>query len=381
MTSGSSKAFLIAATLALVQSGATAASICPGVCASSASPVLSTPDFDGSGTVDTKDVKLLEDFLASGKGYTAFYDVNADGKLDQADVTRVKAVASGVNPSRSTPLDRSLVSVFKSTEHLLQQDSARDDLFLRMSQDAAGRGAEFMRSPIEIRDGYHPGSYEGHMDASFNIHKPDGLLYDTATNRLLAAEYVATPDESQKPVGSNFIRTWPEAFELGMPLGRLTNAENVAKYSTFFESESATWTPRLGVCMSGFGLKSSYNNQMSSQMKQIPFSTIQECTKETTDAGLRELVLFPSFSSLTVWVHSLNRCGVFSVCNPDVAGSSGAAAVPLGKTPGKLEMCSYLTRQKLELLQLAGFKEAPTDGLASASAVLALIETELDNSC
>src|SRR5574338_864433 len=53
---------------------------CPG-----AAPIMQVGDFDGDGTVTGADVDALSAFKDSGD-YAAFYDMNADGKLDSKDV-------------------------------------------------------------------------------------------------------------------------------------------------------------------------------------------------------------------------------------------------------------------------------------------------------
>jgi hypothetical protein len=372
---------------ASVTTGVSTMTLCPVTCPDQATSVLSVPDFDGNGHVDGDDVDLLSMFIGEKMGYTAFYDTNADGLLDFADVTRVMELAYQKPPIASSRLDQQLSTTFHATKHLLDRKATRSNSFVRMSQDAPGRGAEYMRSPENFAatspDADEIVVFQNHMDAVFRLDSPEGLLYDDSTGRLLAVEYVLTPDESAIPLGDNFLSTWVEAFSLGLPLSRLSNAAYRAQEPNFFDSDQAVWTPRLGVCLADFNPLAVYMDATGAmkRVEQTPFSTLAECSARARALKSEEMVLFPSFSTLPVWVHTLNPCGVFAACNPRVAGTTGAVDLPLDVTPAKGKVCDYVTRETQELKQLAELKIAPANGLQSLGRILDVLAAEADLAC
>jgi len=79
-------------------------------------PLLSVPDVNGDGTVDTADIAEVIDYLQGPPDapYLALYDINADGAVTGADVGRISS-SMGLTSSN---LDQEAVRAFNLGRHL-----------------------------------------------------------------------------------------------------------------------------------------------------------------------------------------------------------------------------------------------------------------------
>jgi hypothetical protein len=66
-------------------------------------PAAAAEDVDRSGKVDILDAFVVAKLVETGKQIDAAYDVNGDGKVDQADVDRIAQTAVAVAPQPAQP--------------------------------------------------------------------------------------------------------------------------------------------------------------------------------------------------------------------------------------------------------------------------------------
>ena len=84
-------------------------------------PILSLPDFNGSGVVDNADVVLIKSALKKDL-YVAFYDINADGYLNYGDLYKTwRAIGK-----TSTALDRQKAYIFHQVKQFQLVDSREE---------------------------------------------------------------------------------------------------------------------------------------------------------------------------------------------------------------------------------------------------------------
>ncbi|NHZ62755.1 hypothetical protein [Massilia genomosp. 1] len=128
---------------------------------SKATPVLSTSDFDGDGTVTRKDIRLLRQQLRTGQ-YVDFFDRNADHVLDRKDI----AIAAAEAGSAGTEPDRQLAAAYQGTKACRNIGSAIRAGFVPWTPSFHGHGTHRVQRPEKGSLGYafDPGAPEGLND-------------------------------------------------------------------------------------------------------------------------------------------------------------------------------------------------------------------------
>jgi hypothetical protein len=372
----------VGAWLALLATISTTAGACPlSSCAAQASPILSVPDLDGNGVVDHADLQIIAD--ATNEGYVAIFDLNADGVVDAQDKLVVQDILTSGVRLESSKLDKQLLRLYHQTKHLRNKQDARNEVFVQVSHDALGRGQEFMSSPLELRQGRDPDAYQSFINPTFIADKPDGLLYNGKTNKLAACEFNLQPDVAAYVASAESLHEkdmfsqWPEAFSLGLAHASATRLDRIQNMPSFFASADAKWRSRLGVCLSNFALSETFQGVDLDILQQHEFSSLLECSKMASSG---ELTFLPALSSLTVWVHSLNRCGVFAQCNPDLA--------PYGKSLGDVapsevdaKECVWMAKMSDELSMLSSSKHATAKGKTMIKESQSILATEHSKAC
>lgn len=126
-----------------------------------ATPILNVSDFDASGLVSEEDVGLLQERI-DASDYVAFFDRNADRRLDQADVELARQDIG----SRSAPRDQQLAMAYQHTEAFRDQSTAVRKSYAPFTQAAHGHGAHW----VQNQEG-------GGLGYSFAPGNPVGLNY------------------------------------------------------------------------------------------------------------------------------------------------------------------------------------------------------------
>lgn len=350
-------------------------------CAAKPSPILSVPDLDGNGIVDHQDLRIISD--ATNEGYTAIYDLNADGVVDNADKLVVQNILMSGVRLESSKLDKQLLRLYHKTNHLTNKQDARNEVFVQVSHDARGRGQEFMSSPIELRKGRDPSAYTSFINPTFLADNPDSLLYNAQTNKLAACEFNLQPDvtayveKAELLQEADLFSQWPEAFSLGLRYTSDSRLGPIENMDSFFASADAKWRSRLGLCFANFALDKTFHGQDLDILRQKEFSTMIECSKLASSG---DMTFLPALSSLTVWVHSLNRCGLFAQCNPDLA----ANGLVLGDvSPGEFDAkeCDWMSKISDELSMFSGSEYATVKGKSMIKESQTILASEHSRAC
>jgi len=249
---------------------------CPGP-----SPIMQVGDFDGDGRVRAADLHALLHVIAE-RDYAAFYDMNADGKLDWRDIA---IVASNLGRP-GTARDRQMAALWNATSPYRNIANAQAAGYIPFTPDLMGHGIHFANFNLiyswaaRSNDG---GSYHFHPE------QPEGLNY-TADGRLVAAFYyepgavdLSTLDPSKPPY--TYYKSLPV-----MP--------------SFDGVMADEWHHHIGACFGG---------------ATSPVPGFDQCmTKPACDAAGGTL-WSPGFHMLHVWLFEYNACGPFAGIDEDIS--------------------------------------------------------------
>jgi len=273
-----------------------------------AQPLLTVADFDGNGIVDGSDIQLLTARVNSGE-YTAIFDRNADGVLDEQDIV----AAAQENESVSTAFDRELVAVFNATERYRDLNNAIADGYRPFTPELAGHGFHYTRLPIAFTATGIDWTWENWMDSTVEITKPEGLNYDE-NGQLVAVFYYH---------GINVL-DWILARTSGnMEWSMALAQESVARSTiiplpTVFSNEDELWHHHYGACWAGLDyprmqVDPTWTPGFNQQM------TYADCVAFNAAEGQTATGWIPAMNMMHLWVHTLNECGVFSGTDPHVS--------------------------------------------------------------
>jgi hypothetical protein len=269
---------------------------------SKATPVLSTSDFDGDGTVTRKDLRLLRRQLGSGR-YIAFFDRNADHVLDRKDLALAAAEARTGAPS--TELDKQLAAAYRASKAYRDIHAAIRAGFIPWTPSFHGHGTHWVQRPEKGALGY-----------AFAPGKPQGLNYD-AKGRLWAVFYYSGPSPTRLngekyPPGDGFV-PFLHAFGDG------------------FAGDKDVWHHHNGVCFGGLNYEHPTLDPRKLAFRQS--LSPKQCLPASAIArGLPvapAVKWTPQFHMLHVWIYQLNRCGTFADAHPDLAPASPPLASSL----------------------------------------------------
>lgn len=230
-------------------------------------PVLDVADFDGNGVVDGQDVKLVTQAVNSGK-YVAFYDRNADEKLDHRDI-RATARQTG---TESPKVDQQIASVFWATESYRNLQNAMQAGFIPFTQAFHGHGVHWANP------------YDGRFDKNFQPAVPEGLNYSKDGELLAVFYYYGNFFSSAAPA--------PEGFA----------------------GDEDHWHTHIGSCFGGVDYSDPTYDPSELDYNQC--MSPQECYAYT---GSTETIWTPKFYMLHLWLYDLNPCGRFAGTHPDAA--------------------------------------------------------------
>ena len=267
-------------------------------------PVLSVADFDGSGEVNDRDLRLVRAQVESGE-YIAFFDRNADGVLNARDIELTQSEAG----MQSEYVDQELAMAFHNTKQYRDQKTAIASGFGPFTQSFAGHGQHWAKHPNAGLVGY-----------SFQPGQPVGLNYDEE-GRLWGVFYYVGPSPT-RPDGTKY----PPRHEL-RPL--MESPEG-------FTGEKDHWHFHSGACFQGLN----YENPTldASEINLRLGLSPKECLPEISGAGdlafVTENVRWtPKFYMVHAWLYELNPNGTFGETHPRLAQDAPSleASRPHGK--------------------------------------------------
>jgi hypothetical protein len=256
-----------------------------------ASPVLSVGDFDGSGRVGIHDL-ILVIRQRYRHDYVAFYDRNADYKLNGWDIVHT-AFELG---DSSTMMDQQIASVYWGTVAFRDQDTAIAAGFMPFTPAFAGHGRHYAQHP----DG-------GALDYDFEASNPEGLNYD-ADGNLWAVFYYAGADPNGS-VAFNPLAAPPQGFH----------------------GHHDMWHHHAGACLLGIDYE---NPEMDAEsLNFVECIGPAECGYLAATTGYGSTFKWnPKFHMIHLWIYELNRCGTFAGAHPDLMPEAPdpASANPTG---------------------------------------------------
>jgi hypothetical protein len=255
-----------------------------------AEPILSVSDFDGDGEVGWNDLKLVIKQVAR-RDYIAFYDRNADYRLNGRDIL---ATIRDWGAASST-MDQQLAAAFWGSVAFRDQQAAIDAGFIPFTQAFAGHGQHWA---------VHADT--GLLDYNFDASAPEGLNYDLDGNLWAVFYYVgATPDAN--------------------------NFNPLAQVPEGFDGHEDMWHHHAGACLMGIDYDDPrMDPETLSFMECIGPGSCGLAAYMNGYGG--DFRWNPQFFMLHVWLYELNPCGTFAGAHPDLeAGSPDpATANPTG---------------------------------------------------
>lgn len=271
---------------------------CPGP-----APIMQAGDFDGDGTVNAADVAALSAFKNSGD-YAAFYDMNADGKLDGSDVS---IVAHNLGKA-GTARDREMAELWRVTSPYRDIRNAYAAGYVPFTPNLMGHGIHFANFNLILSWGARTsdgGQYH------FHAGQPEGLNY-TADGKLIAAFYYQP--------GAVDLATIPGAMPSGTPLNTYYKALPVRPSFSGLMAEA--WHHHIGPCFGGAtspvpGFDQCMTLEACKGPGSVPFPANLGGADPT--GGAYGQMWSAGFHMLHVWMYEYNACGPFAGIDEDVS--------------------------------------------------------------
>lgn len=265
----------------------------PGEC-EGPMPILSIPDFDGSGRVRVNDLLAVARRGHSMHGderYHPLYDNDADGDIDGHDVAQ-----TAWNLFRtSTLLDQQIAQAAQATMRYYGSDGLAN---------ALADGYRPFTPPL-MGHGIHYAKFD-RVFAPFDHDAPTGLNYDEDGN-LVALFYIRVVARGTGPLPAPLL--WDPNDDFPPPV----NFDGVMDME---------WHPHQFVYWTGLGSTDPYALTFEQNM---PFSSVISHTINLATGMPRPM--FPAsdklysakFWMLHAWPHSHNPCGLFGNTDPNVS--------------------------------------------------------------
>jgi len=259
----------------------------------SPSAILSKADFDGNGVVDSDDVLLFKK-VKKRKQYFAFYDLNADGKLNDKDL---KLVRESLGAS-STKLDQEMAKLF----HQVKQFGVVNN-FVEMKamgqrkfiEAFAGHGEHWLNSVgadaiagRAVSQFYRP---EG-VNVSIKDKKPWGLFWGQAAVPIFAN------GATDFPTGSNWLNSQVVGFKNEAP--------------KFTSSNNEVWHAHGGLCVTTElidGVTKLVANQNTTFLECQGIPSTQKLGTAPSGAKINAWV---NLWMVHIWLFDLNPNGLFA---------------------------------------------------------------------
>jgi hypothetical protein len=291
-----------------------------------AQPILSVGDFDADGRVTGYDQAQVQLAVNAGE-YIAIMDRDADGDLDADDVAIVRAEKQA--KATSTAFDRELVGVYEATKRYQDINNAIADGYRPFTQELAGHGAHWARTPLQADPSSPTGlnqDYVNILDENVDMFQPEGLNYDQDGNLVAVFHYhgvnvldwvMANWTNDDAAVGALVMRAMMLSTHMPLP-------------DVFSDTDdSEMWHQHYGACFAGIDyLRMTFDITIVPTFYQ-PLTDMECFMQSAADQGLGmedlaagetpKLGWLPAFNMMHVWVHKVNRCGVFAGTDPDVS--------------------------------------------------------------
>ena len=260
--------------------------------------ILTSADFDGSGTVNKDDIILIKKVLKR-KQYYAFYDFNADGKLNKKDV---EAAKNNIGAT-SSMLDREMAKLFHQVKQYAVVDSTIELIAmgqLKFADSLAGHGQHWIN--LAGRD-----ASVGRGISKF--FRPEGLNIPQKGKSVWGLFWA----QAAVPVFENGATDYPQ------PGGAWMNSRVVSFSGAppkFTSSASETWHTHAGLCFTASDVEGKEKiilNQHTTFLQCQAMPTTRKLGVTSTGISINPWI---NVWMLHVWMFDLNPNGIFANTHP-----------------------------------------------------------------
>jgi len=260
--------------------------------------ILTSADFDGSGVVDKKDIKLIKKVLKR-KLYYAFYDINADGKFNEKDVKAAKQHLG----TASSSVDREMAKLFHQVKQFgivdstIELNAMGQVLF---ADSLAGHGQHWIN--LVGRD-----AAAGRGISKF--YRPEGLNIPEKGNQVAGLFWA----QAAIPVFANGATDYPTPGGAWMVSRVVAFSGSPPKFTS---SASELWHTHAGLCFTAdisTGKEVIILNQHTSFMECQILPTSRKLGKTSSGTPINPWI---NVWMLHVWMFDLNPNGIFANTHP-----------------------------------------------------------------
>ncbi|MDH5324872.1 MAG: dockerin type I domain-containing protein [Gammaproteobacteria bacterium] len=258
------------------------------ICTGSAPPILNVADFNGDGVVSDADIVIIRKVIEK-ENYYAFYDLNADGRLNRQDILKAKQDLG----LRSQPTERFLAYMFHRNKQYQLIDTAEE-------LSATGFAAI---TPALSGHGEHWDDFI--QDGEADIWNPDGVNYSAESHTVKGMYW----NKSAIPVFEQGATDYPTP-------GGQWQSQRVVGFADhpprFTGSPDEKWHTHAGLCITAEG---TFENPVISLNQHTTFEECQSLPSIYKDPNTN---LNPWFNiwMLHAWMFDLNPNGVFAGTHP-----------------------------------------------------------------
>ena len=260
--------------------------------------ILSIPDFDGNGEVNSADVEDITLRINTSEGdelYHPLYDVDANGAIDEDDLAIVDETIGHEVPL----IDQQIAQATQATMKYYGMDGqerAIADGYIPVTQEFQGHGIHYFNIPLALEIGESP-----ELDPT----TPVGLNYDAEGN-LSAVFYIRVP-ETLEATPEN-----PIAFLMVDPADDFPPVSFDGISAEDWHTHENFWSTSLGSLNSEevYGFEEYVPIDATiSRLENIGFQQFPESDQ----------IFSPKFWMLHGWFHSLNPSGTFANLDPNLS--------------------------------------------------------------
>ena len=260
--------------------------------------IISIPDFDGNGAVDSADVEGITLRINSYEGdelYHPLYDVDANGAIDEEDLAIVSETIGHEVPL----IDQQIARATQATMRYYGeggQEQAIADGYIPFTQEVKGHGIHYFNFPLAVEMNESP-----ELDPTI----PAGLNYDAEGN-LVAVFYISAPYDVMAAMED------PTAFTEIDPANDFPPISFNGISAEDWHTHENTWFSGLGSLNSElvYGFEDEVPLESAiSRLQELDFQQFPESDQ----------IFSPKIWMLHGWFHSLNPSGTFANLDPTLS--------------------------------------------------------------
>ena len=266
-------------------------------CSAGAQPILTVTDFNGDGIVSESDIVILKSVLKK-RQYYAFYDVNADGRLNQLDLVQAKQQLN----TQSTIVDQQLARLFHQVKQFQIMDSKEEIAasgFRKFTPPLSGHGEHWTNQAAGL-------AILGLTNSNF--YQAEGLNVSDATNRVHGLFW----GQAAIPIFENGATDYPQ------PGGEWQTSRVIAfagQPPKFTASHHETWHTHGGLCVTS---KLTDEDEKFELNQHTTFAECQAIPSHVKSVLNPNNNIWVNIWMLHAWMFDLNPNGFFAGEHPCV---------------------------------------------------------------